>query len=135
MSRSGYIDDFEDVLVFGRYRGQVASAIRGKRGQAFLYELASIMDAMEEKVLIADQLIDEYGDCCPIGLICKTRGLDVSNVDAEDSEVVGNLVGIAKCLAAEIEFENDEDFYRTTETPEQRWVRMRKWVESNLERG
>lgn len=32
MGRHGYTDDCDDVLASGRWRGIVASAIRGKRG-------------------------------------------------------------------------------------------------------
>lgn len=128
MNRSQYSDDVNDDLQFGRWRGQVASAIRGKRGQAFLRELADAMDGMAEKVLIAEELIDENGDCCTIGVVCKARGLDVTTVDIEDPEAVGALVGIAHQLAAEIEYLND-DWKR--ESPEARWVRMRKWVDSH----
>jgi len=50
MTRHGYVDDSEDTLAYGRWRAQVQSAIRGKRGQAFLKELAAAMDAMPEKL-------------------------------------------------------------------------------------
>jgi len=142
MSRHGYTDDGDDPLATGRYQAQVASAIRGKRGQAFLRELAAAMDAMPVKVLIAEELINEEGDCCAIGVVCKSRGLDVSNVDPEEPTEVGSLVGIAHQLAAEIEYENDDyyhferdengNWHRVEETPEQRWVRMRKWVELKI---
>ena len=133
MSRSGYTDDL-DPLALGRYRAQVASAIRGKRGQAFLRELADAMDAMPEKVLIANELIDAEGDCCAIGVVCKARGLDVSGIDYEEPDDVGNLVGIARQLAAEIEFENDEGSW-AIESPARRWRRMREWVESQLSKA
>ena len=130
MNRSGYTDDCEDLKL---YRASVERAIRGERGQAFLMELAAEMDAQDEKILIEGALIDEDGDCCAIGVVCKARGLDVSTIDIDDPESVGGLVGIARSLAAEIEFENDEDWYnRGPETPSQRWVRMRKWVDRNL---
>ena len=130
MSRSGYSDDL-DPLAFGRWRAQVMSAIRGKRGQAFLKELATAMDAMPEKRLIAHELVTESGEMCTIGVVCKTRGLDVSSVDLEDGEAVGNLVGIARQLAMEIEYQNDEGVW-FDETPEQRWTRMRAWVEEQI---
>lgn len=133
MSRHGYIDDDDDCLALGRYRAQVASAIRGKRGQSFLRELAEAMDAMPVKELIENELIDDEGNCCAIGVVCKSRGLDVSTVDYEEPEQVGSLVGIARQMAAEIEFENDEGGWR--ETPEKRWTRMRKWVETKLRPG
>lgn len=140
MSRSGYIDDWDDYLALGRYRGQVKSAIRGKRGQAFLRELAAAMDAMPDKELIAQDLINEYGDCCTIGVVCKARELDVSKVDPEEPESVGALVGISRQMAAEIAYENDEcsrlhkdeSGKWRQETPSERWQRMRKWVEANI---
>lgn len=133
MSRSGYIDDCDDPLQLGRWRAQVKSAMRGKRGQAFLRELAAAMDAMEEKVLIANELISDDGDCCTIGVVCKARGVDVSSVDYEEPQEVGDAVGIAKQLAAEIEYENDEcGPWDRSETPEERWQRMRKWVQSRI---
>jgi hypothetical protein len=38
---------------------------------------------------------------------------------------------IAKCLAQEVVYENDESPWRA-ETPEQRWTRMRKWVAAKI---
>lgn len=130
MSRSGYTDDCEDILAYGRWKAQVASSIRGQRGQSFLRELAAALDAMPVKKLIAEELISKQGEVCAIGAVCKSRGLDVSGVDIEDSTEVGKLVNISRQMAAEIEYENDEGVY--DETPGQRWVRMRKWVADNL---
>ena len=132
MSRSGYVDDMDDPLELGRWRAQVASATRGKRGQAFLRELAAALDAMPEKVLIANELINEDSDCCTIGVVCKSRGIDVSKIDYEEPKQVGEAVGIARQLAAEIEYENDEGWYGREESCEDRWKRMRNWVESKI---
>ena len=130
MSRSGYSDEL-DPLEFGRWRAQVRSATKGKRGQAFLRELALEMDAMPEKVLITGELIDApSGLCCTIGVVCKARRLDVQTLDYSAPADVGDLVGIAKQLAAEIEYENDEGGY--SETPAERWQRMREWVGKQL---
>ena len=130
MSRSGYTDDCENLEL---YRATVERSIAGKRGQAFLRELATAMDAMPEKVLISDQLVDKDGDCCTIGVICESRGIDTSEVDYDDPQSVGDAVGISRSMAAEIEFMNDDEWYGyNSETPEKRWVRMRKWVEKNL---
>lgn len=82
MSRSGYSED-GDCDFPELYRGRVARAIKGKRGQAFLRELAAAMDAMPEKRLIAGELV-EGGECCTMGVICKARGLDVEGVNPED---------------------------------------------------
>lgn len=130
MSRSGYHDDCDSNYLY-LYRAVVERTINGKRGQSFLRELASVMDAMPEKRLISSELIMENGEMCTIGTVCKSRGLDMHGVDVEDAESVGRLVGISRSMAAEIEYENDETG-PVNETPEQRWERMRKWVEKSL---
>lgn len=126
MSRSGYSDDL-DQRDLAMWRGQVTNSIRGKRGQAFLRELALAMDAMPEKKLIAGELINAEGECCAVGVVCKSRGLDVSEVDYDDTYQVGDLVNITHQMAAEIEYENDEGGWK--ETPAERWDRIRKWVD------
>ena len=130
MNRSGYVEDYEHIHL---YRQTVQNAIDGKRGQAFLRELAQEMDAMpkNERRLIAGQLIDDYEECCAIGVICKARGVSVGGIDPDDSHAVADAVGIARCMAAEIEFMNDE--MRPDITPEDRWVFMRRWVENQLQ--
>ena len=128
MSRSGYVDDCETINL---YRASVANALRGKRGQAFLKEMAAAMDAMEEKVLIADDLVTEEGDVCAIATVARARKMDVSKLDPEDPESIAKVFGIARCMAAEIEYMNDE-WGPYTETPEERWTRMRKWVDKQI---
>lgn len=131
MSRSGYSDDGCDYLEL--YRNTVERSIKGKRGQLFLRELAKALDKMPEKKLIKSELITESGDVCAIGAVCMARGLDVSKVDAHEPDDVGALVGISRSMAAEIAFENDDEFnFNRDESPEQRWLRMRKWVAENL---
>lgn len=132
MSRSGYVDDI-DYTELNLYRGRVARAMQGKRGQSFLRELGAAMDAMPVKELIADELIDRNGKCCAIGAVCQSRNIDVSEIDYDDPESVGHAVGIAESMAAEIEYMNDEAVYYS-KTPAERWARMRKWIsEQTLE--
>lgn len=130
MSRSGYIDDCEiwDLI---RWRGAVASAIRGKRGQAFLLEMYRAMEALPERKLIAGEL-EADGAVCAIGAVGKARGIDMSKIDPEDRETVAQVFGIPPTLAAEIVFENDEYNYWQKEEPEARYQRMRQWVVDNL---
>jgi hypothetical protein len=136
MSRSGYCEDGDYLDL---YRASVDRAIDGKRGQAFLKDLASAMDAMPVKRLIANELENEVGEICAIGAVCRARGLDISKIDYEEPEKVGKAVGIARSMAAEIEYENDEGgppAWQTgkRETPEERWMRMRRWVEENIKK-
>lgn len=142
MSRSGYHEDCDDPLIIGRYRGRVASAVRGKRGQAFLKEALAALDAMPEKRLIIDALEAEptglpfapRQDVCLLGAVGRARQLDMSKLDPHCPERVAGAFNIAEVLAREITWENDENWYGR-ETPEQRWVRMRKWVASQIKDG
>lgn len=149
MSRSGYDDDCEDPLLLGRWRAQVRSAIRGKRGQTFLKDLLAALDAMPRKRLITDALqiegnedvivggdelvardgsITAMGEVCALGALGKARGMDLSNLDPDEPEEVAEAFDIAHQLAREVVYMNDEGGWR--ETPEQRFDRMREWVSS-----
>lgn len=145
MSRSGYSDEL-DPLELGKWRGQVASAIRGRRGQAFLREMLSALEVLPEKRLIAHDLIND-GEVCAIGAVAVARGTDVTGIDPDDGDAVGQAFGIAHQLAQEIAYLNDEcDGHHAVEvvvngqsrkqwrddTPEERWRRMHQWVASQI---
>ena len=129
MSRSGYSDNCDGWALIC-WRGAVASAIKGKRGQAFLRELLDALDAMPVKELITDDL-ERDGAYCALGVVGARRGLDLKAIDAEDPEEVAKHFEIARALAAEIEFENDEGMF-ASETPDHRWTRMRRWTAENI---
>lgn len=130
MSRSGYSDDLEpwDLI---RWRGAVASAMRGKRGQAFLREMQAALSLLSEPKLIANEL-EASGEVCALGALGKLRGLNMDGVDVEDSDSVAALFGIPRTLACEIVYENDEGG-RYNETNEQRFYRMRQWINSQVQ--
>lgn len=130
MGRSGYSDDCDDQWASIRWRGAVNSAIKGKRGQAFLRELIAALDALPEKKLVASQL-EADGQFCALGAVGKRRGMDLQNMDPEDMPSVADSFGIADAMAREIVFTNDEACYYN-ETPEGRWRRMRAWATSLL---
>src|SRR6185369_15566751 len=143
MSRSGYIDDADSTWDLIRWRGAVKSAMKGKRGRAFLLEMLTAMDAMPQKRLIADELkrtkvnanhwedlvsFSHWGmfpapGLCAIGTVGERRGLDMSKIDPEDYCTVANQFNIALAMAQEIVYVNDEmGPYR--ETPEERFARV-----------
>lgn len=109
MSRSGYSDDFgdDDPLALGRYRAQVNSAIRGKRGQALLRELLAALDAMPVKELVAGEL-EADGQFCALGVVGQARGLNLAAIDTYDVESLGPRFNIAEQLAREIMWVNDD---------------------------
>lgn len=127
MSRHNYSDDLDhwDQV---RWRGAVASATRGHRGQQLFRELLVALDALAEKRLIPEDL-QRDGEVCALGAVGRARGIDLAPLDPEDPEAVAQAFDIAPCLAREITFMND-DFYG--ETPERRWARMRAWVADQI---
>lgn len=132
MSRSGYSDDLDDNWQLIRWRGAVASAIKGKRGQAFLREMLAALDALPEKKLVAREL-EIGGEVCALGSVGQTRGVDMAKLDPEDHETVAAAFNIPHALACEIMFENDEGGgYWNEETPEARYARMRRWIEGQI---
>lgn len=129
MSRSGYSDEL-DSLDLGRWRGQIASATRGKRGQAFFKALVEALDAMPDKRLIRGDLQDETGCVCTLGALARHRGLDPLDLDTYDYDDMGKRFNAAHQLMQEVMFENDDAWGR--QGPEERWGRMRKWAAEQI---
>ena len=130
MSRSGYSDDHDNDWELIRWRGAVASALRGKRGQAFLHEMLTALDALPEKRLISYEL-EKDGEVCAIGAVGRARGIKMEGLDPEDHEGVAATFDVAHAMACEIMFENDEaGLY--DETPERRFARVRSWIVGEL---
>jgi hypothetical protein len=121
MSRSGYTDDYEYPNI---YRASVDRSLHGARGQHFLRKLRDALDAMPRKRLITNAIKDDAGEVCALGAVDP----DFKGYDAED---LAAHFGIARAMAAEIVYMNDEIPY-SSETPEQRWTRMRAWVSAQL---
>lgn len=129
MSRSGYSEDLDNWDLI-KWRGQVASAIRGKRGQALLRDMLAALDAMPEKSLVPQELETPNGEVCALGALGRVRGIDMESLDPEDYDSVANAFGVAHQLVQEIVYHNDEWLGR--ETPEQRWKAMRAWVAGQI---
>lgn len=148
MSRSGYSDDCNgwDLI---RWRGAVNSAIRGKRGQALLRELADALDAMPVKELVAQEF-EADGQFCALGVVGARRGMPTAHLVEAEREQVAKSFGIAEALAAEIMSVNDDsgswggiyygrkintlDDMREAERLDRanRWREVRAWVATQI---
>ena len=128
MSRSNYGDDYDGWELI-LWRGAVASAIGGARGQRMLRELAGALDAMPQKRLIAESL-EANGEVCALGCLGRKRGIDMSGIDPYEPEKVARAFGIAPALAQEIAYINDD--WGSPQTPVGRWRIVRGWVSENL---
>lgn len=142
MSRHNYSDDLDQWALI-KWRGQVASAIRGKRGQRLLLDLIAALDAMPEKVLIAGELVNSDGDYCALGAVGAKRGIVMDALDPEESETVAEVFDIADQLAREIAYVNDDggrdwkvvngEWKHCPETPQERWARVRAWAVKHVQ--
>lgn len=107
----------------------MASATRGKRGQAFFRDLIAALEAMPVKRLIAGDLRKD-GEVCALGALGVQRGMCLEGIDPEDPEIVGKNFGIAAPLAQEVVFMNDENF--DDKSPEDRWQGIYDWAKQQL---
>ena len=146
MDRAGYTEDIDDedgVLRLGRWRGRVASATRGKRGQRFLKLALMALDQMQDKRLAANTFgVGDDGCMCLMSSIATETGrasvlsrvVEAGQVDeygyCDDPEYAHGLLSdafdIASPLSQELVYLNDSGVCR--ETPSQRWARMRRTI-------
>ena len=116
--------------------GAVKKAVEGKRGQAFLKEMITALDALPKKELIEDELEIE-GQYCAIGSVGRLRGIDMSDIQVDDWDKIAEVFGIAPSLVRAIEFENDQSDYGATvlNANQRRWERVRRWCVAHLKEG
>lgn len=138
MGRAGYSDEGDQWDMI-RWRGAVESAIRGKRGQAFLKDLRAALDAQPEKKLYEHELQTKEGHSCALGVVGASRGIDMVGWDPEHHAKLSDTFDIADALVREVEFMNDEFPWRRTFTADedeqlapQRWQSMRRWVDEQI---
>lgn len=128
MSRSGYSDDIDDQWAHIRWRGAVSSALRGAKGQAFLKELDAALDALPEKKLV-ENVLESDGCFCALGAVGRARGIDMSKIDTYDQDALSETFGIARAMAQEIMWINDEAAtWRGKDQDAQRWKEVKNWV-------
>ncbi len=91
---------------------------------------------MPTKRLITDAIKNESGEVCALGALDP-------NAPVYEAEDLAVHFGVARALAAEIVYENDEHpmqweegangrWVQPKETPEARWIRMRAWVDEQI---
>lgn len=135
MSRSGYSDDYGDEIPGCLWRQAVRRATTGYRGQHLLKRLRDALDAMPVKRLITGAIRDESGEVCALGALDPAApNQDENDWDEGHARRLAKHFGIAEALAAEIVYMNDEflAWRNNVKTPEERWIRMRKWVDEQI---
>lgn len=143
MSRSGYSEDLDQWELI-RWRGAVASAIKGKRGQAFLKELEDALLALPEKKLIVEEFVQD-GQVCTLGAIAVAREIQTGltreaalkkveeTFDPDDHEGVAARLQIPSSLAQELMYLNDKGNERVP--PEKVYQEMLTWVQGALKKS
>jgi hypothetical protein len=131
------------------YESIVDRAIKGKRGQKLLKELEAALIALPEKKLI-HFYFSKDGQVCSLGALALKREMESGKNREEALELINDKFdkkeqenecfnmpshaakefGIAKTLAHEIMYENDEGHYNVT--PEERYGRVLNWVRSKI---
>jgi len=118
------------------WRGVIASATRGKRGQQFFRDLVAALDAMPIKRLIDGDLETAEGDVCALGSLARHKGKSLVPDDTYDYAKLGATFNIAEQLAQEVMHENDEGApwrpHHEKEPDEQRWARVRAWAAKQI---
>jgi len=135
MNRSGYDDGIDDTWQWIMYRGRVASALRGLRGQTLLREALVALDAMPDKRLVSGEF-QEGGSYCVLGAVGAARGIDMHDwkekLYDEDYTAVAAHFNIANVMLREVMWVND-DGNKWKEDEAARWVRVREWIVEQLE--
>ena len=133
MSRSGLTEGWglsqEENWAYIRFRGAVKSAIRGRNGQAFLKEALRVLDDMEKRELV-EGAAERDGSYCMLGAMAhKRHGIQKDHEGY--AEELASILQIPDALAREIVYMNDEGTC-IKETSEQRYTRVRKWIETQI---
>lgn len=133
-------DNYEsDESQMALFRANVDRASRGKRGQAFFLEFEQILLAMPNKRLASGVIADESGEVCAIGAYARAKNPETltnyidkgyESFSLWDTATLGAKCGMAKCLAWEVAYVNDETFEKCT--PEERHAKMLAWVRTQI---
>lgn len=140
MSRSGFYEmddwDQESILAMGRNAGRIASATRGRRGQAFLKTALKALDQMEDKRLAGNTFgVGDDGCMCLMTSIATETGhgsvLSVGR-DSDDDEICADMAAefdVSEVLVRDLVWDNDANAPRD---PAKRWQWMRDRIESKI---
>lgn len=135
------------------FQKSVENAIKGKSGQALLREIEAALLELPEKKLLGSGVC-EGGEVCMLGAVAVARAMKAGKTRAQamvtlelgaqqwgqgDDEndktfkFLRRALGIKQeCLAWQLVFENDECY---VPSPEERYVRMLKWVQEKIVRA
>lgn len=140
MSRSGFyeVDDWDRdlILAIGRVQARIASARRGKRGQAFLRKALAALDQMEDKRLAGGTFGVSGGCMCIMSSIATETGkaAAIEGYDKYCGEVVCQRLArgfdVAHVLIQDLVWQNDEI---APSDPVARWVFMRGEIERAID--
>jgi hypothetical protein len=141
MSRSGFHEiydyDRDAILSMGRTKGQILSASRGKRGQAFFRKALAALDKMEDKRLAGGTFGVAQGGCMCLltslatetgraSVLTPGRDLEYDDTICDD---MADAFNVAPILLRDLVWDNDENAPRD---PASRWQWMRDRIEAAI---
>ena len=106
-----------------------------KTNKEFLQEMLDAMENLEFPRLIAGRLIfarpnNRSFDVCALGSVVLKRDIEMSQSGSIKS--LSNILGISQSLTKKILYINDKEICNINETPENRFIRVRHWAESQV---
>jgi hypothetical protein len=119
--------------------------IASRNGQRALRDFRDALEAMPKRELVHGAIVTSAGGACAVGVYALAKGLDLSQyMDAveEYGDVttieIGRRAGLAKALAIQIGYMNDEWFPAPNRiggrgySDAQRWDGIHKWVVAHI---
>lgn len=136
-----YCEDDYDYRQEGLRAGWIRSAIRGKRGQSFLRELVTALDALPSPELSCGALEDlATGCCCAFGAVRRLRGPESVKLwfhpEEEDTspDDLAKPFGVSLTLAwAVVQANEDMNESNTEQGRRRRWADVRAWAMRHLQ--
>lgn len=160
MTRSGYSDYGDDNIWQSiKWGGQLKAGLLGRRAQEMLADLVRALDAMPVKELAFGTFQSQDEGVCALGCVAAARGIDLSDLNAEEDEYdfdsqftaesVAARLNIPFAVACHVMHVNDDSDYDYDQrgvtaddvktSREKRWRRVRQWavyqMEQALKRG
>lgn len=150
MSRFG--DDGDGDYPSHWWQIDLERALTSGRGQRFLREIEAALLAMPEHKLIEGALVtydeeEQYGTVCAVGAFAAYRAMQGGQTwsqalaaiaekwgngeqdDHWNTQTLGRSLGLARTVAYELAFQNDEQAWVTDEA---RWEGVLVWVRSKI---
>lgn len=125
-------------LKAGRQLARHKAALSGQRGQQALVELREALLEMPLKELVAEELYNNNGGACALGVLALKRGVRPEEMLALDPSILedwykiadwaAKRINVSHTLALVIQEVNDNECIYASYTPNMRYEEVLSWV-------